>query len=112
MAGWYPDDLNVQVARLSTEDEIPHTPADQPGSPSTPTDSLFNTANGRREHGIFKAKTGRHLDPCFTEKFSRFLRRDRIDVKPGAPFEAGDLRELRDDLQMPMVVVAGLFMKG
>src|SRR2546422_2692371 len=36
-----------------------------------------------------------------------FLRRNGVDIEPGAPLEAGDLRELGHDLDVPVVKLAG-----
>src|SRR5512134_666764 len=56
---------------------------------------------------VMKSRQDRtRSDLCFPEKLCCLLRCDRVDVEAGAPFEAGDLRELGDDFQMPMVEVA------
>src|SRR5207302_6275979 len=36
-----------------------------------------------------------------------FLRRNWVDIEPGTPLEAGDLHELRHDLDVPVVKLAG-----
>ena len=51
-------------------------------------------------------------DRRLSQKFCRFFRRHRIDVKPCAPFEAGDLRELGNDFDVPMVEIPGFFVEG
>src|SRR4030088_2617743 len=45
----------------------------------------------------------------FTQKSRRFFRRRRIDIETGAPFKAGHFRQLRNDLNVPVVVVVDLF---
>ena len=40
----------------------------------------------------------------FPQERGRILRRHRIDVKTGAPFEAGRLRQARNNLYMPVIV--------
>src|SRR6266478_7166168 len=46
---------------------------------------------------------------CFAQKTRRFFRRCGIDVKAGAPFKASHFRQLRNDLDVPVVMVVDLF---
>src|SRR5439155_16321225 len=49
---------------------------------------------------------------CIPQEHGRLFRKDRVNVKARAPFEAGDLGQLGNDLNMPMVKVPRLFMQG
>src|SRR5713101_4034880 len=60
------------------------------------------------------AQTHNNLDSrgdrvCFAQKARGFFRRRWIDVEARAPLEAGDLRELGNNLNVPVIVVVGLF---
>ena len=50
---------------------------------------------------------GRALPARVAQHLRRFLRRRRVEVEPGRPLEAGHLRQLRNDLHVPVVEVAG-----
>src|SRR4029077_9827121 len=41
----------------------------------------------------------------FAQESRRFFRGRGIDVKPSAPFKAGHFRQLRNDLDVPVIVV-------
>src|SRR5258708_16126496 len=45
---------------------------------------------------------------CFAQEARRFFRGCWIDVKARAPFKARHFRQLRDDLDMPVVVIVVL----
>ena len=112
LTGRQPNDFDIQIPRLSTEREITDAAPDQPDPSSPATNGEFNPAQDVPEVGIFKTEMGRHLDHRVAEELRSFFRRHRVDVETGTPFEAGDLRQFGNDLQVPMVVVAGLLMKG
>ena len=52
------------------------------------------------------------LDLCLAQENGRFLREDGIDIETGPPFKAGDLGQLRNDLDMPMIEVPRRFAQG
>ena len=106
------DDFKVQIPWLPTDREVTDAASHQPDPSASTADSVFNLAKNLSEVGIFKTKAGRHLDHRVAEERRCFFRRHRVDVKTGPPFEAGDLHQFGDDLQVPMVVIAGLLMKG
>src|SRR3989442_498759 len=54
----------------------------------------------------FEWGTGFYINPIPQERRG-FLRRNWVDIEPGAPLEAGDLRELGHDLNVPVVELAG-----
>src|SRR5262249_45372180 len=43
------------------------------------------------------------LRACLAQDLSRLFGRCRIQVKPGRPLESRDLRQLRDDLDVPVI---------
>lgn len=49
------------------------------------------------------------LKDHFAQRSCRLFRRDRIDVKARAPFKTGDLREFRNEFDVPMIKVPGFF---
>src|SRR5260370_36242655 len=50
-----------------------------------------------------------HRNLCFTQESRRLFRRRRIDIKTGAPLEAGHFRQFRNDLDMPVAVIVDFF---
>ncbi len=46
------------------------------------------------------------------EKTSRVFRRDRIDERTGSPLESCNLRNFGQDLQMPVIILAGRTVDG
>src|ERR1700675_3851712 len=46
---------------------------------------------------------------CFAQEPRRFFRRCWIDVKARAPFKAGHFGQLRNDLDMPVIVIVDFF---
>jgi hypothetical protein len=112
LAGRQTRHFEVEIPWLLTEHEIPDRAADQPDPPTPTTNGVFNAAKDFPQGGIGKTKAGRHLEHRIAEERRGFFRRHRIDVETSAPFEAGDLREFRDDLQVPMVILPGFLMQG
>src|SRR5262249_31835636 len=51
----------------------------------------------------------RRLHARFAQEPRRFLRWRGVDVKAGTPLETSDLRQFRDDFDMPVIVVIDLF---
>src|SRR4029077_9083086 len=45
----------------------------------------------------------------FPQESRRLFRRSRIDIETRAPLEAGDFRQFRNDLDMPVIVIVSLF---
>src|SRR4029077_1287190 len=46
---------------------------------------------------------------CFAQEPRRFFRRCWIDVKARAPFKTGHFGQLRNDLDMPVIVIVDFF---
>src|SRR5262245_44322229 len=52
------------------------------------------------------------LEVDLPQVFGGLLGRSRVDMEPGAPFEASGLGELGHDLEMPVVVLEPLLIAG
>jgi hypothetical protein len=74
LAGRHTRHFEVHIPWLLTEHEITDRAADQPCSPTGAANHLLNLAQCSRKRGIFDAKAGRHLDPCFAEERRGFFR--------------------------------------
>src|SRR6478735_3266094 len=61
------------------------------------------------ENGGAEAPPYVRLDRYRAQDFGGFFRRSGVDVEPAPPLEAGDLRQLRDDLHMPVVELSRHF---
>ena len=107
-----PGNFEVQIVRLPTKHEVAYAAADQPRPAAGAANQLFNLAQWPRERGVLDAKANRHLQRRLPQKLRRFFRCHRIDVEPCAPFEARHLGQLRNDFDVPVVEVAGLFVEG
>ena len=51
------------------------------------------------------------LDVHVAQEFRRLFRCDRIDIESGPPLEARDLSEFGNDLNVPVIKIAGFFME-
>ena len=107
-----PGDFKVQIERLSAKHKVSYTAADQPSSTAGAANELFNVAQGIREGRILDAKANRHLQRRLSQKLCRLFGRDRIDVEARAPFKACHMGQFRNDFDVPVVEIPGLFMEG
>ena len=107
-----PRNFKVQIARLPAEREIAHAAADQPRPAAGAVYPLLDLTHLLREGRVLDAKTSRHLQRCLPQRLRRFFRRHRIDVEPRAPLEARHLGQLRNDFDVPVVKIPGLFVEG
>ena len=62
----------------------------------------------RNSHGLWLAD----LYFCFSQEFCRFFRWSRVNIKPCSPLKACGLRQLGNNLQVPVVKVIGIFLDG
>lgn len=74
LTGRQPNDFDVQISGLSTEREVTDAAPDQPNPSSPATNGVFNPMKDLPEVGIFKTKTGRHLDHRVAEERRSFFR--------------------------------------
>ena len=84
----------------------------QPRPTAGAENQLFDLAQWPRERWVLDAKANRHLQRRLPQKLRRFFRCYRIDVEPCTPFEARHLGQLRNDFDVPVVEIPGLFVEG
>src|SRR6185369_15016846 len=75
----------------------------QQGSPPSSTPTARVPGLPPRSPHSTGGLPGPRSPPRVAKDRRRFLRRRRIQVEPGRPLEAGHLRQLRDDLHVPVV---------
>ena len=68
--------------------------------------------SGRRRragYALFFCGRHRRSDFGFAQEAGGFFGRGRVDIKAGTPLKAGNFRELRNDFDVPVVMIVDLF---
>ena len=106
-----PGNFEVQIMRLPTKHEVTQAAADEPRAAAGAANQLLDLAQWLRKRGVFDAKAKGHLQRRLPQKLRRLFRCHRVDVESCAPFEAGHLGQLRNDFDVPVVEIPGLFVE-